>query len=78
MSSSQYTYSDKLYIYNMLNKITDYKQMNNILKIIIKNDKDNIIEKDKGTYIKISNLQDETYNNLEKYIKKLQENNIKN
>ncbi len=47
--------------------------MNNILKIIIKNDKEKIIEKDKGTYIKLTNLKDVTYKKLEKYIKQIKQ-----
>ena len=68
---NSYSYSDKLFLYNTLNKITDYNQMNNILKIIIKNDKENIIEKEKGTYIKLTNLKYDTYKKLEKYIKQI-------
>lgn len=63
-----FSYSDKLYIYNKLNQITDLQQMNNVLKIVIKYDKNNIIENDKGTYIKLSNLKDKTYNELYKFI----------
>ena len=66
-----YSYSNKVYLYNILNQITDQKQMHDILNIISCNDKKNIIENDKGVYIKLSNLNNETYNKLEKYIENI-------
>lgn len=72
---TEYNYNDKTYLFNKLNKINDKNQIRDIIKIIMFKDKEYIIEKDIGTYIKFNNLTNETYKELEQYINNLQFNN---
>lgn len=71
---SEYNYSDKTFLFNKLNKITNKNQIRDIIKIIMYKDKNNVFEKDIGTYIKFNNLNNNTYKELEQYIDSLQFN----
>lgn len=75
---NEYNYNDKSFLYNKLNKITDKNQIRDIIKIIMFKDKNNIFEKDIGTYIKFNNLTNETYKELEQYVNSLQFNKNNN
>lgn len=75
---TEYSYSDKTFLFNKLNKITDKNQIRDIIKIIMFKDKEHIFEKDIGTYIKFNNLNNNTYKELEQYIDSLQFKNNKN
>ena len=66
-----YTYKDKTYLFNKLNKIEDKNKIRDIIKIIMYKDKDNVIEKEMGTYIKFNDLNNETYKELEQYMNTL-------
>ena len=71
-----YSYTDKLYLFNHLSKITDKNHIRDIIKIIsFKNDKF-IFEQDNGTYIKFNELTDDTYKELEQYLNNISYDNI--
>lgn len=63
-----YSYNDKAYLFNKLNKITDKNHIRDIIKIIMFKNSNCIIEQEKGTYIKFNTLTDDTFKELEQYI----------
>lgn len=63
-----YSYNDKSYLFNRLNKITDKNKIRDIIKIIMFKNNNSIIEQDDGTYIKFNSLTNDTYTELEQYI----------
>ena len=71
----EYSYNDKSYLYNRLNKITDKNDIRNIIKIITFKNKNSIIEQASGTYIKFNLLTNDTYKELEEYLNNINFNN---
>lgn len=71
----EYSYNDKSYLYNRLNKITDKNDIRNIIKIITFKNKNSIIEQASGTYIKFNSLTNDTYKELEEYLNNINFNN---
>ena len=71
----EYSYNDKSYLYNRLNKLTDKTDIRNIIKIITFKNKNSIIEQASGTYIKFNSLTNDTYKELEEYLNNINFNN---
>lgn len=74
----EYSYNDKSYLYNRLNKIIDKNDIRNIIKIITFKNKNSIIEQASGTYIKFNSLTNDTYKELEEYLNNINFNNNNN
>lgn len=64
----EYSYNDKLYLFNNLNKVSDKNHIRDIIKIISFKNQKNILEQENGIYIKFNNLTNDTYHELEQYL----------